>query len=679
MDDNEELDYVEEDYYATLNLPRTATQDEISKAYRNLSRIFHPDKHGNGENKQKAELMFNRTKKAYEVLSDPHQRAIYDSLGVKGLETEGWEIVHRTKTPNEIREEYERLAQEREERRLQQKTNPRGNISVHINATDFFSRYDDEYYDTGLLPSIEVSGMSMSQSIEAPLSRTEIATLSGSLHLQNGVGSGNFLLSGKRLINKGWFEVDCGAGSGPVLGAKGSRNLTNRIFLTGGTTFHFRPNAIIPGLSGTAAIQLDKNTLGYLTYNAGLQNSMSTVVERNTERYHCNVTVTLGIPHCYIAATYTRKLLEQSLRLRVALKGGTFGFLSECGAEKKVSKYSSVAATVCVGVPSGVTLKIKIVRSTQTYLFPIHLSEEIIPAAVFYATVTPLLTYFVLKKMLFDPMNEATKQKNIEKVKETNSARMAEKRREAESAIALMGALFERVRKDELKCEGLIIVSALYGKFPDAGNVSLEEADDMGFLQQNPLVIDVKIPLQCLVKDSRLILYSSSKSELPGFYDPCFGEEKQLKIDYEFRNTTYSAVMVISFFVVLLTAYLGFTGCSASLDQDERSKKNVIKNSSQSIHDKDNSHPKYDYSVDEPDSEQEEENERNRRLHIESLGQLKSAKLKSIEKSLTEEQRQAEKEIERAQLAAIFELLKKQTDSSNLNEDDLKEQLSLYR
>jgi len=44
------------------------------------------------------------------VLSDPHQRAIYDNLGTRGLETEGWEIVQRTKTPQEIREEYERLA-----------------------------------------------------------------------------------------------------------------------------------------------------------------------------------------------------------------------------------------------------------------------------------------------------------------------------------------------------------------------------------------------------------------------------------------------------------------------------------------------------------------------------------------------------------------------------------------
>lgn len=95
------------------------------------------------EKKQKAELLFNRTKKAYEVLSDPHKRAIYDSVGVKGLETDGWEIIHRTKTPAEIREEYENLARKAEERKLQQRTNPRGNVTINVNATEIFSPYDD--------------------------------------------------------------------------------------------------------------------------------------------------------------------------------------------------------------------------------------------------------------------------------------------------------------------------------------------------------------------------------------------------------------------------------------------------------------------------------------------------------------------------------------------------------
>ena len=66
-------------------------------------------------------------------------------MGEKGLQTEGWEIVHRTKTPQEIREEYERLEREREERRLQQRTNPKGTIIVNINATEVFDSYDDEF------------------------------------------------------------------------------------------------------------------------------------------------------------------------------------------------------------------------------------------------------------------------------------------------------------------------------------------------------------------------------------------------------------------------------------------------------------------------------------------------------------------------------------------------------
>jgi len=57
------------------------------------------------------------------VLIDPYKRAIYDSVGVKGLEQNELQLVVRSKTPQEIREEYERLSREREERRLEKLTN----------------------------------------------------------------------------------------------------------------------------------------------------------------------------------------------------------------------------------------------------------------------------------------------------------------------------------------------------------------------------------------------------------------------------------------------------------------------------------------------------------------------------------------------------------------------------
>ncbi|XP_055837897.1 dnaJ homolog subfamily C member 11 [Episyrphus balteatus] len=520
-DDDEATQEVEENYYAFLNLPKNATSEQINAAYRKLSRIYHPDKHVDPNSKHKAETLFNRTKRAYEVLSDPHKRAIYDCVGEKGLKTDGWEIVHRTKTPAEIREEYENLARAQEERKLLQRTNPRGNITINVNATELFAPYDDDE-----IPKIEVSSMSISQSIEAPITLKDTVTMSGNLHSSNGTGSGNFLISGRRLINKGWLELDLGAGNGPMMGVKGSRNLSQKVFCNGGLSLNFRESGVVPAFVTTLAVQLDKHTIGYLTYNASAQSSMSTSIESQTEKHAWNTSLLIGVPHCYITASYTRKLIQYELKLKVAVKAGTFGFLTECGAEKKVSKYSSVVATVSVGRPTGVYLRLKLIRSNQTYVFPIHLSDEIVPAAIFYATIAPVIGWFLIKKTLIDPMNQERKSIEIKKTRKNNEQRLALKKEEARAAVELMMHTYERIVLEENDRQGLIILKAVYGAF---------EQDD-----ENESKIDVTIPTQCLVNTSTLILYNSTKSELPGFYDPCIGEEKSLYIEYSYQNQQHS-------------------------------------------------------------------------------------------------------------------------------------------
>lgn len=66
------------DYYATLGVPRTASQADVKKAFRRLARESHPDRHpGDGA----AERRFKEINEANEVLSDPQKRKLYDQLG----------------------------------------------------------------------------------------------------------------------------------------------------------------------------------------------------------------------------------------------------------------------------------------------------------------------------------------------------------------------------------------------------------------------------------------------------------------------------------------------------------------------------------------------------------------------------------------------------------------------
>src|SRR5215210_7050 len=66
------------DYYKILSVPRTASQNDIRKAYRKLARQHHPDvKPGD----KKAEQTFKDLNEAHTVLSDPDKRKRYDMLG----------------------------------------------------------------------------------------------------------------------------------------------------------------------------------------------------------------------------------------------------------------------------------------------------------------------------------------------------------------------------------------------------------------------------------------------------------------------------------------------------------------------------------------------------------------------------------------------------------------------
>ncbi len=70
------------DYYTLLQVPRSADQEEIKKAYRKVALKYHPDRNAGS---QEAEERFKEVTEAYEVLRDPAKRARYDRYGKEGV------------------------------------------------------------------------------------------------------------------------------------------------------------------------------------------------------------------------------------------------------------------------------------------------------------------------------------------------------------------------------------------------------------------------------------------------------------------------------------------------------------------------------------------------------------------------------------------------------------------
>lgn len=84
-----------QDYYAILGIARSATLDDIKKAYRQLALQWHPDKH---QGSPEAENRFKNISEAYQILSDSQKRHIYDFYGENEMnnsrETSQWTRNH---------------------------------------------------------------------------------------------------------------------------------------------------------------------------------------------------------------------------------------------------------------------------------------------------------------------------------------------------------------------------------------------------------------------------------------------------------------------------------------------------------------------------------------------------------------------------------------------------------
>lgn len=55
---------------------------------------------------------------------------------------------------------------------------------------------------------------------------------------------------------------------------------------------------------------------------------------------------------------------------------------------------------------------LRLARASQSYLFPVHLTDQLLPSAIFYATVGPLLAYMAIHRLIITPYTKAQKEES---------------------------------------------------------------------------------------------------------------------------------------------------------------------------------------------------------------------------------------------------------------------------
>lgn len=335
-DENDDFDKIEEspkdnEYYAFLNLPRTATPEQITSAYRKYSRLYHPDKHHEEDKKEIAKGMFSKLNHIYSILGDPQKRAVYDCMGKEGLTDEIWPLITRTKTPKEIIEKFEQLERARKDEQLRRLTNPTSRITVGINATDLFERYmyHDVYDDViePSLPFIEISEISFAQTIDAPLTLTDKLTISGNVSTNDGRGAGAIgAVLTRTKSRKSWHEISASVGNGPQIGAKYFRRLSSNLFVTLSNSNRLYSNGIRPEFDISLGNSFSNRLRGFLTYNVTLavqENDIAIAIQEDTsgvtsslnysgEDYFFSGAVQLGIPNSFLVISAVKKFKDSA-------------------------------------------------------------------------------------------------------------------------------------------------------------------------------------------------------------------------------------------------------------------------------------------------------------------------------------------------------------------------------
>ncbi|CAI5442304.1 unnamed protein product [Caenorhabditis angaria] len=528
LDEEEEIDF-----YAILNVPKDATEDEIIKSYRKRCLMFHPDRFMDENEKKDAERVFVKIRRAHEVLMDPKKRAIYDALGVQGLDTQGWELVTRSANPENIRREYEFLQRLKDRELMLQRIHPTSGFLVKTSFAGLFQENPEERYPPQFV------GLALTQSIDCAITGSDRCGLTGKVRTGNGRGDGSVSAVWKRVAGSFNIENTISLSADSVaLSVRAARNVFTRaaIIVQPQLQYSMLHEAFIPSIVFIYSMRLRTRWQGSIVLNVSPISNALTTTMVHTENNHPKAvaSVTLSPINSNVRLVYYRRQPEHDAVTEAAVQITTYGISPSLNMERRLSRYSRVGCSVHFSFPSCLLqtkFKLKTGQSTFEWQIVLCDDKEALSKSVIYGIAVPYFT-LQLAKIIFRPWWERLKSlfDDPSAEKEIDLA----KKEEAANVVNLMRATAERIKREEESKQGVVIESGRYGQCDASGSSSYPLAGER--------TIDVTVPLQAMVNDSQLRVYSV-KSQMPGFYDPCPGEPKMLSVKYLFRGELHSVIV----------------------------------------------------------------------------------------------------------------------------------------
>ncbi|KAI8922173.1 hypothetical protein DFJ77DRAFT_14589 [Powellomyces hirtus] len=572
------------DYYAVLNVERTASEEEIKNAFRRLALVFHPDKIHLQEDKVAAESKFGEIQKAHDILSNPAKRHIYDTYGAEAAET-SWEVGARGQSREDIRAEYERQSRLHQEMAAETLAKSKGEIHLSLDASQIFDpdvrrsrhrrrlplgRFEPEVETSrgfaDLLHWPEVTQALVKHSWETQLTQQTGLVVQGDVMARNGIGVGNVTGLLRHVVSPMmWGEVSGTVGQAPSAQAKIVKNFSPNSFATltaTGTTLSAPPTLI-----ASLGRKISSTLTGYLTYQTGEwqlgpwgadqdfyhRSACSLGLMRRMDRSTWNTDLQVGLATSHLSFTYFRTL-PRSIRGRVSVVlSTTMGVQCSIAGDKKVNKYTRVGLGVECASLGGVTLRMKLARLGQRFVIPIMLTPQFNLRLAVWATVVPICSSFLLDRFYLGPRRKRRLADKLSQVRAANAELFSQRRKEAEDAVRIMkDSVLRKLEIEEAK-NGLIIVEALYGKLPPSNLSPIQALSMQGIRSMfehlgtstdslletptQPEYIDVTVAVQSLVYSSQLhVSGGHSKANVIGFYDPCWGEAKRLRVTYKYQG-----------------------------------------------------------------------------------------------------------------------------------------------